>query len=53
MRWAYCTNREAEVEEADGSSSREEGAGLLSLFVDMKNWELKADLSTMATLFCG
>ena len=40
----------AEIEEADGSGSRQEESVSLSLFLEVKNLEVEGELSTMATL---
>ena len=48
-RWRRA-NRKAEVEEADGSSSRE-GVGVFPSLHGGKNLEVEEDLSIVATLF--
>ena len=44
--------RKDEIEEADGSSSRQEGTGVaLSLFLEVNSLEVEEELSITATLF--
>ena len=46
-------NRKADIEEAEGSSSRQEGVGIGLSLSEVNNLEIEEELSTMATLGCA
>ena len=48
MRWD-CSHGEVEIEETDGSSSRQKSTTSLSLFMDAYALQVEEELSTMAT----